>query len=64
MIEQKTTTAFWQNENDEVLFKEDLFMCDVPPKNTYFTWLNIQYEVTGIIHNFDDRTSIIYVNPC
>ncbi len=51
----KLTLCQWINLNDEVIFQEILFECDLPRRKDNIIYCKKFYIVTSILRNFDEN---------
>jgi len=55
MKELKQTVCEWINLNDEVIFKETIYECELPKRKDQVIYCKKFYTVTSILRNFDEK---------
>jgi len=51
----KQTKTRWITENDDILFEETIFECELPRKEEQVIWHRGFFEITSILRNFDEN---------
>jgi hypothetical protein len=51
----KQTVCEWINLNEDVIFKEKLYECELPRKGDKVIYCRKYYTVTSILRNFDEK---------
>lgn len=49
----KKTKVMWKNQNNEILFNEVIFECELPRINEHVIYLGFYCTITDIERNFD-----------
>lgn len=53
--------VIWENENDEILFKENVLLIDLPRIGETVIYMTNKIIIANIIHNFDEKHIIVKV---
>jgi hypothetical protein len=51
----------WQNDKNEILFKEQILLVDLPRVNETITYMTKKLSVKDINHNFDENHILVTV---
>lgn len=61
MKELKQTLTEWQNENNDLLFQETIYECELPRIGEKVKYGYAMFEITDLERNFDEQKITITV---